>query len=187
MPVVQRLISADQGLNLNPGFTTVQKPLLRQFFLFFLKHAIIRLKTERITLDFLQKLSNLKSGLTQTLGYPNLALNNLALDSGFATRLGHCLAFLGKVLNSHAGGRDCDLIHAGRSKTLNPAGWTTCLEWRHFSIERCKCKLWLWLCVHLEQDTLLSEVVSFLRSMNRYWQTVRESWQISGLEETYNG
>lgn len=30
---------------------------------------------------------------------------------------------------------------------------------------------------------MLSEVVSFLRSMNRYWQTVRESWQISGLEE----
>lgn len=69
-------------------------------------------------MDFLQKLSNLKSGLTQTLGYPNPALNNLALDSGVATRLGHCLAFLGKVLNSHASGRGCDLIHAGRSKTL---------------------------------------------------------------------
>lgn len=123
VPVVQRLIIADQGLNLNPGFTTVQKPLSRQFFLFFLKHAIIRLKTERITLDFLQKLSNLKSGLTQTLGYPNLALNNLALDSGFATRLGHCLAFLGKVLNSHAGGRGCDFIHAGRSKTLMSSSW----------------------------------------------------------------
>lgn len=114
MPAVQRLIIADQGLNLNPGFTTVQKPLLRQFFLFFLKHAIIRLKFEK---------SNLKSGLTQTLGYPNLALNNLALDSGFATRLGHCLAFLGKVLNSHAGGRGCDLIHAGRSKTLMSSSW----------------------------------------------------------------
>ena len=76
MPVVRRPISANLVLNLNPDIII---PFVQSLSLFFLKHTIIRLWTERITLDFLiVKLSNLKSDLTQTLGYPNPALNSPA-------------------------------------------------------------------------------------------------------------
>ena len=187
MPVVQRMISADQGLNLNPGFTTVQKPLLSHFPFF--KACHYQIEDKKNYTGFSSKTfkfeirSNTNPWLVQaqlwttwpwTLG---LQLDWVIVLHSWA-RCWTLMLVGGAVISSMRG----EVRH-----WWAPAGWATCLEWRHFLIERCKCKLWLWLCVHLEQDTLLSEVVSFLRSMNRYWQTIRESWQISGVEETYNG
>ena len=67
MPVVRRPISANLGLTLNPDFIIpfVQKPT--PFLFKPNNHQFL-----------IVKLSNLKSDLTQTLGYPNTALNSPA-------------------------------------------------------------------------------------------------------------
>ena len=76
MPVVRRPISANLGLNLNPDFIIpfVQKPLPFLFKAY--NHQIVDRKNYTGFLSL--KLSNLKSDLTQTLGYPNPALNSPA-------------------------------------------------------------------------------------------------------------
>ena len=55
------------------------RTFFRSFTLFFLEHSIIKLDTKWIKLNFLLKLSDLKSNFTLTLGYLNPALNNLTL------------------------------------------------------------------------------------------------------------
>ena len=70
----------------NPRIIKIQVPqflcsraLFRSFSLFFLEHSIIKLDTKWIKLNFLLKVSDLRSNFTLTLGYLNPALNNLAL------------------------------------------------------------------------------------------------------------
>ena len=78
-PVVQRVISTNPelNLNLNPGFfISLFNSLLGKFSLFFLEHPMIKLQAKRFDLNFLLKLSDLKSNSTLALGYLNLALDN---------------------------------------------------------------------------------------------------------------
>ena len=78
-PVVQRVISTNPelNLNLNPGFfISLFNSLLGKFSLFFLEHPMIKLQAKRFDLNFLLKLSDLKSNSTLTLGYLNPALDN---------------------------------------------------------------------------------------------------------------
>ena len=78
-PVVQRVISTNPelNLNLNPGFfISLFNSLLGKFSLFFLEHPMIKLQAKRFDLNFLLKLSDLKSNSTLTLGYLNLAMDN---------------------------------------------------------------------------------------------------------------
>ena len=44
-----------------------------------MEHPVVKLYTKRILLNFLFKLSDLKSNSSLTLGYPNSSLNNLTL------------------------------------------------------------------------------------------------------------
>ena len=73
-------------ISTNPRIIKIQvaqflclRTFFRSFTLFFLEHSIIKLDTKWIQLNFLLKLSDLKSNFTLTLGYLNPALNNLAL------------------------------------------------------------------------------------------------------------
>ena len=70
----------------NPRIIKIQVPqflcsraFFRSFSLFFLEHSIIKLDTKWIKLNFLLKVSDLRSNFTLTLDYLNPALNNLAL------------------------------------------------------------------------------------------------------------
>ena len=79
-PVVKRPISSNPGLNFNPGFFFFCSKVFSQVISsLFLEHPIIKLLAERIKLNFLLKLSYLKSNFTLTAGYLNPALNNPAL------------------------------------------------------------------------------------------------------------
>ena len=59
---------------------------------------MIKLQTKRFELNFLLKLSDLKSNFTLTLGYLNPALNNPGLVNSVFPRFGSLLIF---TLNSH--------------------------------------------------------------------------------------
>ena len=81
--VVSSQISTNPGLNFNPGSSI---PLLKSLFqiifvLFLLGHPIMKLWSKQILLNFLIKLSNLKSYFTLTLSYCNPAWNNLAVEN----------------------------------------------------------------------------------------------------------
>ena len=54
----------------------VQKPLRERFSLFFLEHSTIKLQKKKVELNFLLKLSDLKSNFTLILGYLHPALNS---------------------------------------------------------------------------------------------------------------
>ena len=61
-PVVQRPVSASPGLNFNAGlYISFFQSLLEKISLFFLEHPMIKLQAKRFELDFLLKLSDLKS------------------------------------------------------------------------------------------------------------------------------
>ena len=81
--VVSSQISTKPGLNFNPGsFTPLLKSLFQIIFvLFLLGHPIMKLWSKQILLNFLLKLSNLKSYFTLTLSYCNPAWNNLAVEN----------------------------------------------------------------------------------------------------------
>ena len=81
--VVSSQISTKPGLNLYPGsFTPLLKSLFQIIFvLFLLGHPIMKLWSKQILLNFLLKLSNLKSYFTLTLSYCNPAWNNLAVEN----------------------------------------------------------------------------------------------------------
>ena len=79
-PVVQRPISANPGLNFNPGFYISQlKSSFGIIYPLLLEHSIIKLYSKRNKLNLLLKLSELISNFTLTLGYLNPTLNNPAL------------------------------------------------------------------------------------------------------------
>ena len=84
-PVVQKLISVNQGLNFNLGFYTSLFDSLSRIIFSSLhgasNHQIIKLLTKRIILNFPLKLPELKSNFTLTLVYLNPALNNPALNT----------------------------------------------------------------------------------------------------------
>ena len=71
-PVVQRPINPNPGLTLSSGFFI---PLFKGLSLLFITHPVIKLLAKRILLNFLLKLSDLKSDFTLTLGYLNPSLN----------------------------------------------------------------------------------------------------------------
>ena len=79
--VVWRPISANPGLNFIIGFyVSLLKSRFRIILPFsFLGHLIIKLKTKRVKLSFLFKLSDLKTSFILTVGYLNPVLNNPAL------------------------------------------------------------------------------------------------------------
>ena len=79
--VVWRPISANPRLNFIIGFyVSLLKSRFRIILPFsFLGHLIIKLKTKRVKLSFLFKLSDLKTSFILTVGYLNPALNNPAL------------------------------------------------------------------------------------------------------------
>ena len=78
-PVVQRPISANPGLNFNPGcFLSLFKSLFRTIFLLF-RAANYQLVDKNSWCGFSLKLSDLKSNFTLTLGYLKPALNNSAV------------------------------------------------------------------------------------------------------------
>ena len=81
--VVSSQISTKPELNFNPGsFTPLLKSLFQIIFvLFLLGHPIMKLWSKQIPLNFLLKLSNLKSYFTLTLSYCNPAWNNLAVEN----------------------------------------------------------------------------------------------------------
>ena len=79
-PVVRTPLSANPGLNFNPGlFFFLSKALTRIIFSIFLAYPIIKLQAKRIQLNWLFKLSYLSSKFALTLGYLNPASNNPAL------------------------------------------------------------------------------------------------------------
>ena len=84
-PIVRRLISANPRLNFNLDFFF---PLFKCFvgmvFLVLYRASNNHILDKRIRLNFLLKLSDLKSDFTLTLGYLNLALNNPAQDHPIA-------------------------------------------------------------------------------------------------------
>ena len=82
-PVVSSQISTNPGLNFNPGsFIPLFKSLFQIIFvLFLLGLPIMKLWSKQILLNFLLKLSNLKSYFTLTLGYCNPAWKYLAVEN----------------------------------------------------------------------------------------------------------
>ena len=79
-PVVRTPVSANPGLNFNPGFFfLLSKAHCRIFSLFFLEYPITKLKAKRIKLNLPFKLSYPSSNFTLTVGYLNPASNNPAL------------------------------------------------------------------------------------------------------------
>ena len=88
-PVVQRPNSPNPGLNFNSGFfiSLWQKSFREKFLLLILEHPMIKSQARRFKLNFLLKLSDLKSNFTLTLGYLNPALNNPGLISKNTTNV----------------------------------------------------------------------------------------------------
>ena len=82
-PVVRTSVSANLGLNFNPGFFfLLPKALFRIIFSILFRvseYPIIKLKATKIKLNLLFKLSYLSSNFTLTLGYLNPASSNPAL------------------------------------------------------------------------------------------------------------
>ena len=86
--VVRRPISATPRLNFNLGFFIPSlKCLFRIIFCVLIGASNSHILDKRIRLNFVLKLSGLKSDFTLILGYLNPALNNLALDSLYAVYL----------------------------------------------------------------------------------------------------
>ena len=73
-PSVQSLFGTNPGLNFNLDFCIISSIRFRKS-----NHKIV---VKRLLLNFLLKLSNLKSDFTVNLGYLKPALNNQTLDSG---------------------------------------------------------------------------------------------------------
>ena len=94
-PVVRTPVSANPGLNFNPGFFfLLSKAHCRIFSLFFLEYPITKLKAKRIKLNLPFKLSYPSSNFTLTVGYLNPASNNPALGMSltcFGSEYRHCL------------------------------------------------------------------------------------------------
>ena len=68
-PVVRRPISANSGVNFNPGlFISLFKNLSETISLLSLEHPVIKLQAKRFELYFLLKLSDPKSTFRPTLG-----------------------------------------------------------------------------------------------------------------------
>ena len=80
-PVVQRLISANPGLNLNLGFFFFfcSKAFSRIIFSILFKASNHQIVGKNNKTEFAFKFSYLNSNFTLTLGYLNPALNNPAL------------------------------------------------------------------------------------------------------------
>ena len=74
-------MSVDPGLNFNLVFyISLFKSRFRIIFpILFFECSIIKLKTKRVKLNFLFKLSDLKTSFILTVGYLNPVLNNPAL------------------------------------------------------------------------------------------------------------
>ena len=76
-PVVQRLISANPGLNCNPAFfISLFKSILGKIFTILFRTSNDQIASKNIWTEFLSKFSDLKSNFTLTLGYLNPPLNN---------------------------------------------------------------------------------------------------------------
>ena len=80
-PIMAKQHRIDGRLRTKCNVFEIRKERLtyRSFSLFFLEHSIIKLDTKWIKLNFLLKVSDLRSNFTLTLSYLNPALNNLAL------------------------------------------------------------------------------------------------------------
>ena len=77
--VVRRPVSANPGLNFNPGFFFFSsKVFSRKIFSFLFRVFNHQIVEKRIKLNLHFKLSCLNSNFVLTLGYVNLALNNPA-------------------------------------------------------------------------------------------------------------
>ena len=77
--VVQRPVSANPGLNFNPGFFFFSsKAFSRKIFSILFRVFNHQIVEKRIKLNLHFKLSYLNSNFVLTLGYVNLALNNPA-------------------------------------------------------------------------------------------------------------
>ena len=79
--VVRRPIALTQGkVLIQVSLFLYLRAFFRKNFSFVFKHPIIKFETKRIEMNFLLKLSDLKSNFTLTLGYLNSALNNAAFN-----------------------------------------------------------------------------------------------------------